>query len=288
MLALGVSVVIPESAHADPKAGDTKTISGMEFVYIPAGSFLMGSPNSDCGCKGCSERERPRHKVTVSAFWMGKYEVTQAQYEKITGSNYSQFKGDSRHPVEQVRWYDAVEFCNRFSVKAGLTPCYTIDRKHRDPANRNNDDIYSWTTRLNEKANGFRLPNEAEWEYACKAGSTTEYYWGDRIDGDYLWYGGNSNRTTHPVGEKRPNAWGLFDMAGNVREWCYDWYKYDYYTVSPERNPMGPGFGMDRIARGGSWYYEEIYQRSAFRSTHVPSFPNNDVGFRVVIPAGGK
>ena len=186
---------------------------GMKLKLIEAGEFMMGSE------KGQSQ-EKPVHKVKITKpFYIGVYEVTQAQYEKITGKNPSHFKGPNR-PVETVSWNDAQLFCKKLSEKEGVK---------------------------------YRLPTEAEWEYACRAGTKTEHYWGDEMDGRYAWYSGNCERRTHDVGQKKPNAWGLYDMSGNVHEFCSDWFAMDYYDNSPEKDPQGPKDGTHRVLRGGSW-----------------------------------
>jgi len=229
-----------------------KKIGGIEFVYIPGGTFMMGSNHY-------SDDEKPVHRVTVDSFWMGRFEVTQKQYEAIIGSNPSYFKGffgDTKinHPVVQVSWNDAMEFCKRFSSKYGV------------------------------KA---RLPYEAEWEYACRAGTTTIYYWGDSVNGDYCWYHDNSGRKTHPVGKKKPNAWGLYDMSGNVSEWCMDWFDGSYYKNNPAENPRGPSSGEYRVFRGGSFYdYYFDHLRNSERNWNNPNVRYTNSGFRVVIPAG--
>ncbi len=241
----------------------------MELVPVPAGEFMMGSPSSESG-RGNDES---RHRVRITKpFYMSVTEVTQEQYRAIMGTNPSHFNGDSRLPVERVSWNDAVEFCRRLSERTGMDA---------------------------------RLPTEAEWEYACRAGSRTTYSFGDSPHslGDYAWYEGNSQRagiylrnplggpyqgnTTHPVGQKKPNAWGLYDMHGNVWEWCEDWYGADYYANSAVEDPKGPGSGSSRIARGGAWDQNAANCRSATRGTCAPTnrFPN--IGFRVVLAIGG-
>jgi len=216
---------------------------GMEFRLIQAGSFMMGSKNGDID-------EKPVHRVTITKpFYIGIYPVTQAEYKAIMGTNPSKFRGENR-PVEMVSWYEAKEFCRRLSEKEGVT---------------------------------YRLPTEAEWEYACRAGTTTEYYWGDSIDGRYVWYYDNSDRQTHPVGQKLPNAWGLFDMSGNVWEWCKDWYGRDYYSTSHETDPAGPSSGSYRVLRGGSWNSDVDGARSGNRDGYTPSDRGSDVGFRMVM-----
>ena len=193
--------------------------------------------------------EKPEHKVNISSFRMSKYEVTQEQYRAIMGKNPSHFKGDS-NPVEQVSWNDAVEFCKKFTKKYGVK---------------------------------MRLPYEAEWEYACRAGTTTKYYWGDSIDGSYCWYNDNSGSKIHPVGQKKPNAFGLFDMSGNVWEWCMDWHDEDYYSSSPYKNPTGPSSGSSKVLRGGSWVDYPGGVRSAIRVGYGPDDGWDGGGFRVVV-----
>ncbi len=172
----------------------------------------------------------------VKAFWIGKYEVTQKLYESVMGDNPSYFKG-ARLPVEQVSWFNAVEFCNRLSVMTGLKQYYNIDKNRDDPENRNSGT--RWTVTVNGDADGFRLPTSLEWETAVRGESLSEYFWGNEMNGDYCWYSGNSGNTTHPAGMKKPNGIGLYDTCGNVREWCFDWH------------PLYPGWC--RIVRDGHY-----------------------------------
>ena len=238
-----------------PKLGDVRVIDlgrgvKLEMVYIRGGTFQMGSPESE---QPRGNDEGPVHPVELDGFWMGKFEVTQEQYQQITGKNPSHFK-DAKNPVEQVSWNDAKAFCDTLSQKTGQA---------------------------------FRLPTEAEWEYACRAGSQTAYSFGDSESqlGDYAWYDRNSGRRTHPVGGKRPNAWGLYDMHGNVYEWCGDWYDSDYYKNSPRKNPTGPSSGSSRVNRGGSWISSPWGCRSAFRYRGTPGITFNYLGFRVAASA---
>ncbi len=220
----------------------------MELVLIESGEFLMGSPSSEAKR---DDDEGPQHRVRISKpFYMGKHEVTQAQWRAVMGSNPSHFKGDSR-PVESVSWNEIQEFCRKLSARTGRT---------------------------------IRLPTEAEWEYSCRAGTTSSYSFGDSSGGlgDHAWYTGNSGKQTHSVGAKQPNGWGLHDMHGNVWEWCGDWYGEDYYASSPGTNPTGPGSGKYRVLRGGSWYLDARNCRCAYRLRVRPDLRYNDYGFRVV------
>ena len=232
------------------------------FVSVQGGTFTMGSPRSEPG----RSSDEVQHQVTVSSFYMGKYEVTQKEYQEVMGSNPSYFKGDNL-PVENVSWYDAVEYCNKRSVKEGLTSAYTI-----------NGSYVSW----NRNANGYRLPTEAEWEYACRAGTTTPYYTGNSVGGAG-WYKDNSGGQTHPVGEKRPNPWGLYDMHGNVWEWCWDWY--GSYSAGAQTDPVGASSGSLRVFRGGSWGSNGLNLRSAYRLYNAPTRRYYYLGFRLLRPS---
>ena len=221
----------------------------LDLVLIPAGEFTIGSPQSE---KERSSNEGPQHLVRLTKpFYMGVTEVTQAQWKAVMESNPSNFMGDDL-PVETVSWDDAVEFCRKLSDKEG-----------RD----------------------YRLPTEAEWEYACRAGSTARFCFGDSKSslGDYAWYSNNSGGKTHPVKSKKLNAFGLYDMHGNVWEWCSDWYGSGYYSKTPASDPQGPSTGRSRVVRGGSWYYAPRYCRSANRGYNAPGSRSYSSGFRVVV-----
>jgi formylglycine-generating enzyme required for sulfatase activity len=226
---------------------------GMKLVLIPAGEFIMGSPKTE---KDHLNNESPQHKVKITkAFFMGTTEVTQAQWKAVMGNNPSDFHGDDL-PVEKVSWDDCQEFLKILSAKEGKT---------------------------------YRLPTEAEWEYACRAGSTTRFNVGDdgnTFDG-VVWHLQNSDFRTHPVGQKKPNAWGLYDMHGNVWELCQDWYEEDYYKRSPTNDPAGPETGDGRVSRGGSWAIGLRGCRSAYRTVGDASARDNRYGFRVVV-SGAK
>jgi len=219
----------------------------MKLVLIRPGRFMMGSPDSELG-RG--DKEGPQHEVVIAKpFYLGVTEVTQAQYEAVMGTNPSQFKGPT-NPVESVSWNDAVEFCRKLSEKTRKT---------------------------------FRLPTEAEREYACRAGSKTRFSFGDSesVLGEYAWYASNSGGKTHPVGQKKPNPWGLYDMHGNVAEWCADWYAD--YPKAAVTDHQGPASGTYRVLRGGSWYPTPDGCRSAFRNHGTPGIRYNVFGFRVVV-----
>ena len=209
----------------------------MKMVLIRPGKFMMGEGTD-------------QHEVTISKpFYMGVYEVTQAQYEAVMGTNPGYFKGTT-NPVETVSWNDAVEFCKKLSEKTRQT---------------------------------FRLPTEAEWEYACRAGTQTAFSFGDDPSalGDYAWWNGNSSDTPHPAGQKKPNAWGLYDMHGNVMEWCADWH--GGYPKGPATDPSGPATSAlgARVLRGAPWLYDDTVRfRCAFRTCSAPADRGNCVGFR--------
>ena len=236
------------------QSGGTATMAS-----VNGGTFLMGSPASD---NDRANNEMPQHKVAVNSFLMAKHPVTQAEYQEVTGKSPSYHKG-ANLPVEQVSWFDAVEYCNQLSVKEGLKPAYTI-----------NGTNVSW----DRAANGYRLPTEAEWEYACRAGTQTPFYSGTAI-GDAGWHAGNSKSQTQPVGQKQPNDFGIYDMHGNVLEWCWDWF--GDYSSSDQTNPDGPALGSQRVYRGGCWRFDAHQNRSAFRFGNKPDIRIFILGFRV-------
>jgi serine/threonine protein kinase/formylglycine-generating enzyme required for sulfatase activity len=260
----------PQPARVEPtpvpiESSQTITNSiAMKLILIPAGDFLMGSPDSDGDAEA---NEKPQHRVRIARpFYLGATEVTQGQYRAVTGATPSSFKGSDDLPVEQVSWNDAIAFCTKLSKREGLKPSYQSG-------------VGAWSA-----AEGYRLPTEAEWEYACRAGSTTKYSLGDYPGslGEYAWCSDNSGQRTHPVGWKRPNAWGLYDMHGNVWEWCWDAYSEDYYRESPDLDPHGPPPGtLGRVFRGGGWDFGPQGARSADRSAFVPGRRGHSLGFRV-------
>ncbi|MCL2180397.1 MAG: SUMF1/EgtB/PvdO family nonheme iron enzyme, partial [Treponema sp.] len=235
-----------------------------ELVRIQGGSFIMGSPANEEGRRN-NETQR---QVTVSSFMMSRYEITQREYREVIGTNPSNFTGDLNRPVESVSWFDAVEYCNRRSQREGLTPAYAI-------SGSGNNRTVTWS----RNTNGYRLPTEAEWEYACRAGTTTDYNTGASITASHANFDGIINRTI-TVGSYAPNAWGLYDMHGNVWEWCWDWY--DIPEQRAQTDPRGASSGSYRVLRGGSWSFSAAYVRSAYRSVSTPTIQYYDSGFRVV------
>lgn len=240
--------------------------------------------------------------VTLSDFYIGKYEVTQKEWTAVMGSNPSKFIGDDL-PVEMVNWYDSVEYCNKRSIKEGLHPYYNIDKNQQDPNNKPDPkfgdlDTTKWTVTINAKANGYRLPTEAEWEYAAsggqKSGSYTysgsntidevAWYWknaGDeKLTGSWYWTTIKENHDkTKDVGSKKPNELGLYDMSGNVREWCWDWYGD---LQSHVKNPKGSQSGFGRVWKGGGWIGTASFCELAYRGSLAANGAGPDQGFRVV------
>ena len=225
----------------------TETLKGVkiDMVSIKGGTFMMGSPSNESG----RDNDEVQHQVTLKSFIMGTHEVTQGLWKAVMGNNPSNFNGDNL-PVESVSWNNVQEFIKKLNQLTGKK---------------------------------YRLPTEAEWEYACRGGSTTAYCFGDNSNslGDYAWYDNNSGNRTHEVGTKKPNAWGLYDMHGNVLEWCNDW-EADYPTT-PQKDPTGPSSGSNRVNRGGSWNNNAQNCRSANRNNNNPDNRNNNLGFRLAL-----
>jgi len=249
----------PLPTPINPSPAPSTTIPA-NFVYIKGGTFMMGSPAYEPGHRN----SETQHQVTVSSFYMCKFTVTQKEYREVIGVKISKFRDNL--PIEQVTWFEAIEYCNKLSRKEGLTPAYTID----------NNKTVTW----NRKVNGYRLPTEAEWEYACRAGTTTAYNTRAYFTYNKGWYKKNSGGTTHPIGQKPANAWGLYDMHGNVWEWCWDWY--GDYISGAQTDPTGAFAGTYRVLRGGSWHDPAEYTRSASRLSRSPALRDRNVGFRVV------
>lgn len=269
----------------------------LEMVSIPGGSFQMGDLSGD----GDSD-ELPVHTVTLSPFSMAKYELTYEKWMEVKtwaesngytfnmpgdmGSEDYGGSQDETHPVTGIEWYDAVLWCNALSEKEGLTPCYYTNASHTTVYRSGRTDIENnW---VDWNADGYRLPTEAEWEYACRADTTTKYSFGNSIDGNDANYqdsGDSYDNGTTPVGYYPANPWGLYDMHGNVWEWCWDWYDSDYYNSSPSTDPRGPSACSNRVNRGGSWCADPVYLRSASRSRSGPGVQYYIGGFRPVRPS---
>ena len=254
---------------------DANSTDNFKMVLVPGGSFKMGNPDPSIAY----DNEHPVHTVTLTGFYMGNYEVTQAQYKAVMENNPSNFRGNNL-PVERVTWYDAVEFCNKLSEREELQPVYTITG--RSP--KEGYPITSATVTANWNNDGYRLPTEAEWEYAAKGGGDgspgNHTYSGSNNVGEVAWYSGNSGSTTHAVGTKGPNGLGIYDMSGNVWEWCWDWY--GSYSSEVKTDPTGPSSGSNRVRRGGSWFDSAVYVRSADRALNGSGTRGSIIGFRLV------
>lgn len=226
-------------------------VNGVSFRMKPVegGTFMMGAADDDS--EACDD-EKPRHKVTLDGFWMAETQVTQALWEAVMGNNPSHFKGANR-PVECVNWDDCQEFLKKLNALTGQRFC---------------------------------LPTEAQWEYAARGGKHSQgyKYAGSNDLGSVAWYGGNANCQTHDVKQKQPNELGLYDMTGNVWEWCNDWYDGGYYGNSPEHNPQGPGSGNFRVLRGGSWSINARICRLSYRIIIDPDFRYCNYGLRLALP----
>ena len=235
----------------------------------------MGSPSGEKNRFG----DEVQREVKINNFYIGIYQVTQKQYEGVMGYNPSNFKG-ANLPVENVSWYDAVEFCNRLSLKEGLKPVYSIDKINMDINNRSEIDFIRWTVNWDKNANGYRLPTEAECEYACRAGTNSPFNTGERITANNANFDARLSEKTINVGSFAPNPWGIYDMHGNVEEWCWDWY--GNYSSKAQTNPTGAVYGTGRVLRGGSWSDESKCIRSAYRYYSTPSNYDDILGFRIV------
>ena len=245
-----------ERKPSEETSNEVKTESGTKMVLLPGGTFTMGDE---------SEVDSKPHEVSVSPFFIDAHLVTQEEYEALMQDNPSRWKG-SKNPVEQVRWSDAVRYCNARSQAEGLQPCY---------------DLNTW--KCDFTANGYRLPTEAEWEYACRAGTKTTYFFGNdpsKLE-DHAWFDENSGQKPQPVGQKAPNSWDLYDICGNVWEWCNDFYKVDYYQESPKDNPRGPEAGETKVVRGGAWKFSAESCRSGYRYNEDPGYADVCFGYDI-------
>ncbi|MCL2706000.1 MAG: formylglycine-generating enzyme family protein [Spirochaetaceae bacterium] len=262
------------------------------FEWIRPGTFNMGSPDTEIG----SYLDEAQHQVKLTkGFYMAKYAVTQEKYQTVMGSNPSYFNNNpasgedqGKRPVEQVSWYDVIVFCNKLSIEEGLTPVYTISGTTNPDGwgtipTTSTDATWDAVT-MNSTVNGYRLPTEAEWEYACRGGTTTAYSYGNTANPDYMWYDVNSVSMTHEVGKKTANAWGLYDKHGNVFEWCWDWYDDYGGAVTDYKGPgtLNMSYGAYRVSRGGCWGSPGQDARSGFRNLDEPWGWYYNVGFRLV------
>lgn len=277
---------------------EIKNSIGMKMRLIPAGEFTMGSPEPE----EQRFKNETQHKVRITkAFYLGKYEVTQAEFRKVMGRNSSYFSDtegekkklanlvSDRYPVENVSWYDAAEFCNKLSESESLPAYYRLTN-----IERNDDESIKKADVTVLGGRGYRLPTEAEWEYACRAGTTTPFHFGAANNGQASNIEGRAPfgtttrgpalERTISVGRYDANKFGLHDMHGNVWEWCHDWYDEKYYAKSPAADPTGAESGTSRVTRGGSWFGDGGNSRSGHRSGLSPDFRFYFLGFRV---AGG-
>jgi len=248
-------------------AADVLTASGIEMVYVPGGEFTMGNSQGN-------PDEGPTHKVTLTGFLIDKYEVTQEMFAKVQLPNPSRWNDNPKKPVERVRWRDARQYCIERSLLEGLKSCYNETNSHCDFS-----------------ANGYRLPTEAEWEFASRAGSADPYEFGskDKLR-QYAWFSENADEKTHLVGQKKPNRWGIHDLYGNVSEWCEDVYSPDFYKSTASSDPAGPpspGTDVKRVLRGGSWKSSAEMCRVSYRQGERTGdtdacFCTDNCGFRCV------
>ncbi|AIQ74481.1 formylglycine-generating enzyme family protein [Paenibacillus odorifer] len=268
LISLLIVVAISACSQEKPEQKDT-------YVLVKGGNFINTNSNYK--------------STTISNFYIGQYEVTQKEWVEIMGSNPSAFK-DENLPVEMVNWYDVIDYCNKRSIKEGLKPYYNIDKNKKDPNNKSNNDTLKWTVTLNAGANGYRLPTEAEWEYAAGGGQLSKsytysgsnkadevaWYWqnaGDKfLSGDWNWpIIENNHNKTKSIGGKKPNELGLYDMSGNVREWCWNWY-----------GDIDSKSGSFRVVKGGGWIGGINNNEISFRGKFEANGMGPDQGFRVI------
>jgi len=246
------------------------------MVLVEGGEFIMGYNRNRDG-------DTPEHRAKIDSFLMGKYPVTQAQWKKIQGSNPAYFEGDNL-PVEQISWVEAVEFCNRLSMIEGLEPCYTVTKLGGNQGWSDSIEGTDVNVDCDFGANGYRLPTEAEWEFAAKGGLKNSgfLFSGSNNFDEVGWTTENSNETTHEVGKKKPNELGIYDLTGNVWEWCWDAYSENFYRLSLLNNPVCSDSGPDCVIRGGCWELDSNYCSNYLRDYEDLMSKDQTVGFRLV------
>ena len=239
-----------------------------QFVFVDGGTFQMGDESSKV------------HSVTLYSFYISKYELTQEKWTEVMGYNPSICKG-SKNPVDNISFYEAIEFCNKKSQIDGLEEVYSIDKENKDPSNQHNSDNLKWSITCNWNANGYRLPTEAEWEFAAKGGNKTKDYKfsGSNTINNVAWYIENSDKQTKPVGKKKPNELGLYDMSGNVWERCWDWY--ELFTDLPAINPRGADGGYSKVYKGGGAGYQKDFNTPTGRGELPGIRKNQNMGMRL-------
>jgi len=264
------AAALPAATTAAPGVRNVLSKSGVELVLVPAGEFQMGAADGN-------PDEAPPHQVRLPAFLIDRHEVSHAQFAAVQLPDPSRWQSNPRGPVERVRWRDAKQYCNERSLLEGLKPCY-------------NEKTPDWDCDFS--ADGYRLPTEAEWEYAARAGTTGAYDFGaaEQLK-QFGWFAGNSEQKTHPAGQRKANRWGIHDLYGNVSEWCEDVYDPAYYAASPSEDPRGPkaaaGRDLKRVIRGGNWKVGAESCRVSFRQGEKTGdsdacFSTDYCGFRCV------
>ncbi len=257
--------------------------TSFKMVLVEGGTFMMGSENG-------RNNEKSVHEVTLKSFYMGQTQVTQALWKAVMGKDPEKLAfPHPQRPVERVSWYDCVAFCNELSKQQGFRPAYAIDRDRKDSGNKNSSDDQKWTVTIIDDADGYRLPTEAEWEYAARGGPCWRKHQyefaGSPNKNEVAWGTQTSHGITQPCGLHPPNPLGLFDMSGNVFEWCWDWFDELYYKdlakEETTERPIGPESGEYRVVRGGSWDYDSDFLRVASRNGSYPSLRSNSLGLRL-------
>jgi formylglycine-generating enzyme required for sulfatase activity len=282
----GSDGALSDGGHDAGDGGDGAPATPGQWILVPAGSFIMGSPEAELGGR---PDEELLHSVTLSNdYWMMAAEITHDQFEATMGYNPSSFPGGADYPVEQATWHEFAAYANELSLLQGIEPCYECSGSAAD-----SDCVFREGFRSPYACPGYRLPTEAEWEFAARAGTTTATSNGDldRTDCGWsttlepiAWYCDNAGNMTQGVAQKESNPWGFFDLLGNVAEWCHDWF--GDYSATPVTDPAGPATGTHRLLRGGAWNSSPGNVRAARRSRFAPSFRSSNFGARLVLTAG--